>query len=234
MGAQPPVPYIARIDEAGLHLCCPVLRMDRPTVFDGDGYCLMKRGPIESSDDAEGGGLTTREKLFRCVQELTEAVPDTQLEEISHLDTEDTARQKVMVSVRFESAMYAVQKRFGEAVMKEVLDAAKNPAQPHDTLSNTEAMQRLTEKLKASGVLAEEQAPTTPATASPSATPSSAEVAGATASTNVAAERTVDAGTGDTGAAETQSGSGIVATAGVLSVAAALTTAFVLWRRHRR
>lgn len=245
MGPPPPVPYIAKIDEAGLHLCCPVLRMDRPDRFEGDGYCLMKRGPLQSADDSEVVGLTHEEKLLRCVQELTDAVPDTQLKEISHLDTDDTAREKVMLSVRFESAMYAVQKRFGEAVMKEVLEAAKTPQRPHDVLSNTKAMRQLTEKLRASGVLGEEDQPTKSVTTLPTATPVSSPAASAPA---FAAAPSTEQGLADTsrsslgernvdsaiGGARTRNSSAFPAATVALSVTAALAAAIMLWRRQRR
>merc|ERR1719382_1176030 len=44
MPPPPPVPYIARIDDEGLHICCPYMKMERPSDFEGPGYCLMKAG----------------------------------------------------------------------------------------------------------------------------------------------------------------------------------------------
>mmetsp|Transcript_50491 Transcript_50491/g.130066 ORF Transcript_50491/g.130066 Transcript_50491/m.130066 type:complete len:905 (+) Transcript_50491:74-2788(+) len=40
---QPPLCYIARVEGNRLHLCCPFPTPERPTAFEGPGYCLMHR-----------------------------------------------------------------------------------------------------------------------------------------------------------------------------------------------
>merc|ERR1712139_346385 len=97
MPPPPPVPYIARIDEVGLHLCCPYLKMERPTEFVGPGYVLMKKGSMNVIDDSEVASLSQTEKYRRCVQELLKVLPTRKLEEPSVSDSEDAAGEKLMM-----------------------------------------------------------------------------------------------------------------------------------------
>jgi tetratricopeptide (TPR) repeat protein len=151
MPPPPPVPYIAKIDDNGLHMCCPYLKMERPTEFTGPGYCLMKPGPLAAAGDPEVQHLGRKEKLKRCAQELLQALPSSKLEEVDRNDSEDTAGEKLMAQVRFESQMYAVQKRFGEDFVKEVLEATKGtvPAE----LEGSKELKQLMDKLRMCGIM---------------------------------------------------------------------------------
>lgn len=153
MGPAPPVPYIARIDEKGLHICCPFMRMDRPTEFEGPGYCLMRSGPLNQAEEgAEVAGLSDKEKMIECAKDLTNALPDRKIEEPSQTDSEEAVRDKLMIQVRFESSMFGVQKKFGEEIMKKVLEATKcGPVPPE--LAGSPELKQLVEKLSMCGLL---------------------------------------------------------------------------------
>lgn len=158
MPPPPPVPYIARIDEKGLHMCCPFLTIERPTAFEGPGYCLMAKGSMAKGEDDEVSKLDPVERLLQCARDLIAALPNRKLEEVQQNDTEDDTRDKLMTQVKFESSMFAVQKRFGEEVMKQVLGAAK-PASPSDVppgLEATPELEELRAKLRSCGILDDE------------------------------------------------------------------------------
>jgi len=161
MPPPPPVPYIARIDSVGLHLCCPYLKMERPTEFTGPGYVLMKAGAMKQFDDSEIANLTHKEKLVRCAQELLKAMPSRKLEEPSPSDTEDTAGEKLMAQVRFESTMFSIQRTFGEPMVKEVIGHVRSPDMPGE-LEGVEELKQLAEKMKIAGLLEEEEPPKAP------------------------------------------------------------------------
>lgn len=156
-----PVPYIARIDSVGLHLCCPYLKMERPTEFSGPGYVLMKSGAMKQFDDSTIANLSFKEKVTRCAQELLKAMPTRKLEEPSSTDTEDVAGEKLMASVRFESTMYSVQRTFGENMVKEVIGHVRSSVVPAD-LEGVEELKHLAEKMKIAGLLDEEEPPKAP------------------------------------------------------------------------
>lgn len=40
MPPPPPVPYIAKVDGQGMHLCCPYMKMERPERFEGAWPCF--------------------------------------------------------------------------------------------------------------------------------------------------------------------------------------------------
>merc|ERR1712070_1142051 len=106
----PPVPYIAKIDDEGLHLCCPFMKMERPTEFAGPGYVLMKRGNVAGGGDEELQKMGFGEKLRKCAIAMRQALPDRKLEDVSMTDTEEVAGQKMMAQVQYESDRYTVQK----------------------------------------------------------------------------------------------------------------------------
>lgn len=153
MPAPPAVPYIARVDDAGLHICCPYMRLERPDKFEGPGYCLMAPGSLGKDDNAEIGKLSYDEQLRLCARELTAALPDSKLEEVQQDDDEDHTRDKLMAQVKFESSMFAVQKRFGEVVMKEVLGATKGGGEVPKALEDAPELRGLISKLRNCGIL---------------------------------------------------------------------------------
>jgi len=153
MPPPPPVPYIAKIDSAGLHICCPFMTMDRPTKFDGPGYCLMHCGPSSGDNDAPGmTDLPHDEKLLACARDLIQALPEGKIEEVSQHDTEESTREKLMAQVRFESSMFTVQKKFGEEILKEVLGATRPGSTPSSLAGNKE-LKDLEQKLNSCGLL---------------------------------------------------------------------------------
>jgi len=227
-GAPPPVPYIAKLDEHGLHLCCPYLRMERPVDFEGPGYVLMRKGALSSEEDAEVQSLSREEKLLRCTKELLAALPDKKLEELSNHDSEDAAGEKLMAQVRFESSMFAVQKKFSESIMKEVLGATRGVDVPKELINSGE-LKELVEKLKMCGILDEEPPPvSTPKTEAPpraAAAPSQASRATPSGSQpeDKASKKTAD----------TESGFGQTASLVALSAVALGAIALLLWRRRQ-
>lgn len=153
MPPPPPVPYIAKIDSAGLHICCPFMTMDRPTKFEGPGYCLMLHGPSSSDNDAPGMmDLSHDERLLACARELINALPEGKIEEVSQHDTEESTREKLMAQVRFESSMFTVQKKFGEEILKEVLGATRPGSNP-SSLAGSKELRDLEQKLNVCGLL---------------------------------------------------------------------------------
>eukprot|EP00413_Alexandrium_margalefii_P020873 CAMPEP_0204568600 /NCGR_PEP_ID=MMETSP0661-20131031/37282_1 /ASSEMBLY_ACC=CAM_ASM_000606 /TAXON_ID=109239 /ORGANISM="Alexandrium margalefi, Strain AMGDE01CS-322" /LENGTH=208 /DNA_ID=CAMNT_0051576641 /DNA_START=1 /DNA_END=624 /DNA_ORIENTATION=+ len=148
-----PVPYIAKIDGEGLHICCPFMSMDRPTRFEGPGFCLMRGGPLGKVEEgAETANLSPEEQLLQCAKDLAQALPESKLEELSQTDSEEAAREKLMMQVRFETSMYGVQKKFGEEVMKKVLEATRAGPVPA-ALEDSAELRRLRERLKDCGLL---------------------------------------------------------------------------------
>jgi len=153
MPPPPPVPYIAKIDSAGLHICCPFMTMDRPTKFEGPGYCLMLHGPSSSDNDAPGMmDLSHDERLLACARELINALPEGKIEEVSQHDTEESTREKLMAQVRFESSMFTVQKKFGEEILKDVLGATRPGSNP-SSLAGSKELRDLEQKLNVCGLL---------------------------------------------------------------------------------
>merc|ERR1740121_1486469 len=116
----------------------------------------MLRGSATGSGDAdEIARLSEDEKLARCATELIGALPDTKLEEPRDTDPEDVIREKLMLQVRFESRMFAVQKSFGEDTMKRILAAAKGDGGIPAGLAGTAELRQLKEKLNVCGLLEE-------------------------------------------------------------------------------
>merc|ERR1719323_2840281 len=110
--------------------------------------------------------LSYEQQLVECTKELIKALPSSKLEEVQQTDSEEATRDKLMAQVRFESAMYAVQKRFGEETMKQVLEATKGAAPA--ALAGTDELRELEDKLKRCGLkdAMDEAAASAPATAS--------------------------------------------------------------------
>mmetsp|Transcript_53375 Transcript_53375/g.155570 ORF Transcript_53375/g.155570 Transcript_53375/m.155570 type:complete len:441 (-) Transcript_53375:36-1358(-) len=161
MPPPPPVPYIAKIDSDGLHICCPFMKMDRPTQFDGPGYCLMQSGSLNQvAEGAETANLSPEQQLVECAKDLAKALPDTKIEDLSQTDSEEATRDKLMMQVKFESSMYGVQRKFGEEVMKKVLEATKDGPVPA-ALAGTPELKCLRDKLGMCGLLdaVQEKAP---------------------------------------------------------------------------
>jgi len=188
MPPPPPVPYIARIDDEGLHLCCPYLKMERPTDFEGPGHCIMKKGALAKSDNSAVDKLSRSEKLLQCAQELLKALPSRKLEDVSQTDSEDAAGEKLMAQVRFESSMFSVQNKFGEDTMKEVLGATKGTSAPPE-LAGTKELEELIDKLKRCGILEEEPSAAAAAAQAPAKSTAKEEAA------KTAGEKSVDSGT---------------------------------------
>merc|ERR1740121_278111 len=114
----------------------------------------MLRGSATGSGDAdEIARLSEDEKLARCATELIGALPDTKLEEPRDTDPEDVIREKLMLQVRFESRMFAVQKSFGEDTMKRILAAAKGDGTIPAGLAGSPVLKQLKDKLNVCGLL---------------------------------------------------------------------------------
>mmetsp|Transcript_58787 Transcript_58787/g.108535 ORF Transcript_58787/g.108535 Transcript_58787/m.108535 type:complete len:418 (+) Transcript_58787:46-1299(+) len=160
MPPPPPVPYIVKVDESGLHLCCPYMKLKRPTTFEGPGYVLMKRGPVPQADDQDVAALPTGEKQLQCARELLSVMPDEKIAEPDPTESEELQGEKLMLQLRFEAKMYAVTKRFGENTLREVLSATKGTDVPA-ALRGTKELAALTEQMKKAGVLDLEPTPTT-------------------------------------------------------------------------
>lgn len=235
MPPPPPVPYIARIDEVGLHLCCPYLKMDRPKEFVGPGYVLMKGGSMAQVDNSEVASLSHKEKCQRCAQELLKVMPSRKLEEVSATDSEDAAGEKLMSQVRFESSMYSVCKLFGEDIVKEVLAATKGTIP--EELKSIQEITELTEKLRMCGILEEDAAPAIPKEPIKSVDAASAKVEGP--KLDQAQRATPPTPSSETAsntrpASSVESSSFSCSTAVVLSAAAATAAVgFMLWSKRR-
>lgn len=74
MPPPPPVPYIANLVGEDLQICCPYMKMERPTTFEGAGYCLMQRGGMAKMAAIDISHLSKDEKLLQCMQELIDAL----------------------------------------------------------------------------------------------------------------------------------------------------------------
>lgn len=235
MPPPPPVPYIARIDPVGLHLCCPYLKMERPTEFTGPGYVLMKRGTLEQPDASEVSHLSRKEKLIKCTQDILKALPSRKLEEVGPSDSEDAAGEKLMLHVRFESSMYTIQRQFGEDMVKEILTSIKESKTPPELVGIPE-LEQLAEKMKTCGLLEDE--PPAPA-AKPSSSSSSKETAPsktAESSSKTEAATTSSRQDGSTGADEASSSSGsssCLLLGGSVAIAVAAAAAFVFTKQKR-
>jgi len=232
-GMPPPplVPYIARIDDVGLHLCCPYLKMSRPEEFTGPGYVLMKAGAMAQDDGSEVANLGYREKVIKCAQELLKAMPDRQLADVSQSDSEDAAGEKIMAQVRFESSMFSVQRQFGEALVKEVLGLVRPNSLPAE-LEGVEEIRQLGEKMKQCGLVEEECQPKAAAISAPSGPPpaSAPPKDSPLFDTNQRGAEAAAPASGD--AAESASSSCSVMVGGVfLSAAAIAAVAFMLSRK---
>merc|ERR1719414_879114 len=109
----------------------------------------MKPGSSGGTDDgAEVRKLSHEQQLAECARDLIKALPSSKIEEISPTDGEEATKEKLMAQVRFESSMFAVQKKFGEDVMKEVLEAVKPGGTPSSALAGTEELKELELKMK--------------------------------------------------------------------------------------
>lgn len=235
MPPPPPVPYIAKLDSVGLHICCPFMRMERPTEFEGPGLCLMVKGPLAKDDPSAVSSLTREEQLLQCARDLTGALPTHRLEEVSQYDSEDATRDKLMAQVKFESSMYAVQRRFGEEVLKEVLGATKGDVPP--PLADTPELRELQEKLRLCGILDDEEPPRRPAPPPVPAAPAAAAPAPAPQPSQAAqpappAPPAPVQRPAQTPRAPLQAPSGTSALLVTVALAAGAAVCFVLWRRR--
>lgn len=248
MPPPPPVPYIARIDDAGLHICCPFMTMDRPTHFEGPGYCLMHPG--SGNQDPEGSevaDLSPEERLLHCAKELARALPDRKMEEVTSMDSEETTREKLMAQVKFESSMFAVQKKFGEEVMKKVLGATRQGTVP-PALVGTPELRELEQKLSACGILetGDEAPPPRPPPQRPAPAPAppaaQAEKAAAGSGGSGSAAKGLASPKEEPSSGGSKATGGGASSSGGLQAALALTTlgtalvvlALVAWQRRKR
>jgi len=230
MPPPPPVPYIAKISDEGLHLCCPVMKMDRPTEFEGPGYCLMKRGPLAKSSHAETSGLSKEEQCRQCASDLIAALPSMKLEEVSSVDSEAVAREKLMAQVRFESAMFSVQKKFGEDLFKEVFNMAhSSSASPEDVgLAAMKEMRDLRQKLIMVGII-EETPASSPVHRGPSAVP-----ADPTPAKSEPKEVSRDITCQDTDSSVGNPIAGFEIPAAIVGAGVLAALALIMWRRRSR
>eukprot|EP00913_Durusdinium_trenchii_P028590 g26813.t1 len=166
----PPVPYITKVDEHGMHLCCPYMKMERPERFAGEGYCLMTKGAMAQSVEEKVDHLSKEEKVLLCAREVIEALPNRRLDEPNSFDTEEETRDKIMAQVKFETSIFKVQQRFGEEMIKEVLDSAKMGGAPPG-LAGTAELDELKVKLEIMEGLA--QPPKPPPASKPATSPAS-------------------------------------------------------------
>lgn len=234
MPTPPPVPYIVKIDDKGIHLCCPYMVMERPTSFTGPGYCLMVRGSAGGNSQAEEiARLSDDEKLLRCTKELIEALPDSKLDEPKETDAEDVIREKLMLQVRFESRMYAVQKNFGEDTMQRVLAAAKGDGVLPPGLAGSAELKKLKDKLNVCGLVEDgpggaeaPKPPTPPPKPAKEPAPRRAPDPVPTAPAAKADEAPSQSPAEDTSLA-------LVATAGVIVAAIAVVAGVLIHRRNR-
>jgi len=200
------------------------MKMERPTAFEGPGYCLMRQGSLRKAE-SEMTHLGVDEKLKLCAKELIQELPNIKLEDVKQTDSEEDTSQKLMAQVKFESVMFGVQQKFGEDVLKDVLNATKatSSADVPQVLRDSSELADLIAKLKVCGIL---DLPLSGSAAAPSAP-------APPASKETSAETSEKPATG----AEPTAKSGMSpAVAGVvaLSLAAVAATALLLWRRQRR
>eukprot|EP00928_Gymnodinium_smaydae_P061750 TRINITY_DN45767_c0_g1_i1.p1 TRINITY_DN45767_c0_g1~~TRINITY_DN45767_c0_g1_i1.p1 ORF type:complete len:421 (+),score=107.87 TRINITY_DN45767_c0_g1_i1:60-1322(+) len=232
MPQAPPVPYIVKIDDAGLHACCPFMKMDRPTEFEGPGYCLMVPGGSSGVEAEAECTLTGHERLIACTKDFMASLPSRKLEEPLPSDPEDVAKDKLMAGVKFESSMFAIQKRFGEDTLKEVLCAARGEGEYSASLVAAPELKELRQKLKVCGLIDEEPANTTPAAPSPAPAP---EVVRNVEKKIEIVQSKEPADTGSTPEAADKAGlSPQVVCAVAIGAAAAAAVGVFLWRRQRR
>lgn len=149
MPPPPPINYIVKLDDLGLHICCPSNPMEhRPTSFSGPGYCVMERGKLPSANAAALlEGLSEDEKHLLCAKELTEALPPQKLEELMPTDSEDVSREKLMAQVKFESAMFALKQKFGDDLITAVIDAGRGDGKIPVCLADTAELRSLRDRL---------------------------------------------------------------------------------------
>ena len=91
--------------------------------------------------------LSKEERVHLCAKEVISVMPSKRLEEPLSFDSEEVTRDKVMAQVKFETGIYQVQRKFGEEMLKEVLDSAKMGFQLKG-LSGTPELEELQEKLR--------------------------------------------------------------------------------------
>jgi len=237
MPPPPPVPYIVRLDDAGLHLCCPAGPHElRPMKFAGPGYCHMVRGKLAMEDSAaEMASLTEDEKLLLCAKEFQEALPEQKLEDLMPNDSEEVGREKLMAQVKFESSMFAVKNKFGDNLMTTVLEAAKGDGPVPACLAKSSELRGLREKL----VRVELIPPSSPQTSS-APTPAAPPKAHAPpSSATPTAPPRADAEKGGSAAPAPQAppavgGSSWVITAALAVSAVAVVAGVVVWQKRKR
>mmetsp|Transcript_66277 Transcript_66277/g.158551 ORF Transcript_66277/g.158551 Transcript_66277/m.158551 type:complete len:425 (-) Transcript_66277:21-1295(-) len=233
MPPPPPVPYIVKVDDEGLHLCCPYMKLERPRTFEGPGYVLMKKGPVpQGDDDKDIATMSTTEKQIMCARELLAIMPDEKISEPDPMENEEAQGEKLMLQLRFEAKMFSVTKRFGESTLREVLSATKGTDVPAG-LQGAKELAALTEKMKKAGVwdmpaptagAADPQASRTPSrTGAPVRTPAEAGPAGVESKAS-------DRGASDSGS---QTNTVMYATAAALVLAVAVGVGLTFMRRRK-
>jgi len=152
MMAPPVMPHIIVLDGDDLKICCPFMTNSRPTSFEGPGLCVMHRGAQPAKNCSEDlVNLSAEEKLIKCAEELLEVFPDCKLEDPTQMDSEEVVGQKIKRSVKFQSEMFQLEQRFGDASIKDVLQAVKAQNSPAFA-SQPKLLQRLESKLKVCGL----------------------------------------------------------------------------------
>mmetsp|Transcript_698 Transcript_698/g.1067 ORF Transcript_698/g.1067 Transcript_698/m.1067 type:complete len:419 (+) Transcript_698:65-1321(+) len=218
----PPQPYIGRIDEEGLHLCCPYLTPERPTEFAGPGYCIMKRGKLVAEDtSSELEGLSRIEKLRLCIKEFMEILPNERIEEPK---TEKEQQEFMMAQVAMESKIFKMKQRFGEACLDEVMEGSRGYGSLD--VRNLEEMKSLLEKLKKCGMVEDEASRPKPAA-------SSLASSGPKVQAPAPEDKRPSQNTTREEAEETGSDRTVIALS-LMAVAVVASLSFVLWRRQKR
>merc|ERR1740139_1085402 len=116
----------------------------------------MKKGSQEDPEEAkELAKKSEDERLLLCARDLMDALPNEKLEEPKQTDTEEAVQKKLMMQVKFESKMFAVQKKYGQEIMQKVLDASKGEGTIPKALDGSAELAKLMEKLRMVGLLEE-------------------------------------------------------------------------------
>jgi len=129
------------------------MKMERPTSFEGSGYCLMQKGSLHKDVDKNIAKLSKDEQLLMCAKELCSILPKQKIQEVKEGEPEEASRDKLMAQVKFESSMYALSQKFGEEITKQVLTAATKGEDVSQALNSSEELKTLRAKLKVCGLM---------------------------------------------------------------------------------
>merc|ERR1719221_1463030 len=198
---------------------------------------MMLRGSASGTGDAEEiARLSEDEKLARCATELIGALPDTKLEEPKDTDAEEVIREKLMLQVRFESRMFAVQKSFGEDAMKRVLAAAKGDGAIPAGLAGSAVLRRLKDKLNVCGLmeaLGDAATESVPKPSQPAAPPKPSAPPSESKSAAQAPKPAAASPSGEANSAQEESGISTGASIGLVVAALALVAGVMIYQRRR-